>query len=104
MNNNNTNSDILIQYLDNELSLEDKTNLENQLKRDTVMQQELQSLILAKAAIKTYGLKQHVGIIHKEMMNEMVVEKSSLSQKGIVRRIASISMKERLLYLLRCLG
>ncbi len=93
MNNNNPNSDILVQYLDNELSLEDKTNLENQLKHDTVMQQELQNLFLAKAAIKTYGLKKQVGIIHTEMMNEMVVEKSSPSQKGIVRRIASISMK-----------
>jgi hypothetical protein len=93
MNNNSTNTDILIQYLDNELSQEDKTNLENQLKHDTVMQQELENLSLAKSAIKTYGLKKQVGNIHIEMMNEMVAEKTSVTQKGIVRRIVNISMK-----------
>jgi tetratricopeptide (TPR) repeat protein len=93
MNNNNTNSDILVQYLDNELSSEDKTNLENQLKHDAVMQQELENLALAKSAIKTYGLKKHVAIIHTEMMHEMVVEKTSAAQQGIVRKMISISMK-----------
>jgi hypothetical protein len=93
MNNNNTNTDILIQYLDNELSIEEKTNLENQLKHDTVMQQELENLTLAKSAIKTYGLKKHVAIIHAEMMNEMLVEKTSSTQQGIVKRMAKLSMK-----------
>ncbi len=93
MNNNNTNSDILIQYLDNELSLEEKTNLENQLKHDFVMQHELENLTLAKSAIKTYGLKKHVAFIHTEMMNEMVVEKASSIQQSMVRRMVKISMK-----------
>jgi tetratricopeptide (TPR) repeat protein len=104
MNNNNTNSDILVQYLDNELSQEDKTNVENQLKHDAVMQQELQNLSLAKSAIKTYGLKKHVGTIHSEMMNELVVEKSSSTQKGIVRKMASISMKVAAAVLIVMLG
>jgi tetratricopeptide (TPR) repeat protein len=93
MNNNYINSDTLIQYMDNELSLEDKTNIENQLKHDAIMQQELENLTLAKSAIKTYGLKKHVSTIHAEMMNEMVVEKTSSSQQGIVRKIVRISMK-----------
>jgi hypothetical protein len=104
MNNNNTNSDMLVQYLDNELSQEDKTNLENQLKHDAVMQQELENLTLAKSAIKTYGLKKHVGTIHAEMMNELVVEKSSSAQKGIVRRMAKVSMKVAAALLIVMLG
>lgn len=93
MDNNNTNSDILIQYLDNELSQEDKINLENQLKYNSVMQLELENLTLAKSAIKTYGLKKHVNNIHVEMMNEMAIEKTSFSQQGIVRKIVRTSMK-----------
>jgi tetratricopeptide (TPR) repeat protein len=92
MNNNESNSDNLVQYLDNELSQEDKTNIKNQLKHDTVMQQELENLSLAKSAIKIYGLKQHVRIIHKEMMNEIVVEKSSPTKKGVIRRLVSMKV------------
>jgi tetratricopeptide (TPR) repeat protein len=104
MNNYNTNSDILIQYLDNELSQEDKTNLENQLKHDTIMQQELENLSLSKSAIKIYGLKQQVGSIHVAMMNEMVVEKTATAQQGIVRKMANLSMKVAAAILIVMLG
>jgi tetratricopeptide (TPR) repeat protein len=93
MNNNSPNTEILIQYLDNELSPEDKTNLENQLNHDAVMQQELENLTIAKSAIKAYGLKKHVGNIHAQMMHEMVVEKATPAQQGIIRRLVKISMK-----------
>jgi tetratricopeptide (TPR) repeat protein len=93
MNNNNTNTDMLIQYLDNELSQEDKINVENQLKHDTVMQQELENLSLAKSAIKTYGLKKHIGSIHAEMMSELVIKNPLPTQQGVVRQMISISMK-----------
>ena len=104
MNNNNTNSDILVQYLDNELSQEGITNLENQLKHNVIMQQELENLTLAKSAIKTYGLKMHVSTIHEEMMNEMAVEKTSSSQQGIVRKLLIISMKVAAAVLIVMLG
>jgi tetratricopeptide (TPR) repeat protein len=93
MNNNNTNTDILIQYLDNELSQEDRNDLEKQLKDNAVMQVELDNLSLTKSAIKTYGLKKHVSLIHSEMMTELIVGKYSPKQKGIVRRMVNISMK-----------
>ncbi len=104
MNDNYNNSDILVQYLDNELSQEEKINLENQLKHDTVLQQELENLALAKLAIKTYGLKKHVGTIHAEMMNEIVSKKSLSSQQSIVRRMAIISMKVAAAVLIVILG
>jgi tetratricopeptide (TPR) repeat protein len=91
MNNNYTNSDLLVQYLDNELSPEEKLRLENQLNQNTAMQQELENLTLAKQAIKTYGLKQKIASIHTEMMNEMAAEKSV--KPGIVRSLARRSMK-----------
>jgi tetratricopeptide (TPR) repeat protein len=104
MNNNYNNSDILIQYLDNELSQEDKANVGKQLEYDALMQQELENLTLAKSAIKTYGLKKHVGIIHAEMMSEMVVEKTSSAQQGIVKRMLKISMKVAAAVLIVMLG
>jgi tetratricopeptide (TPR) repeat protein len=104
MNNNNTNSDILVQYLDNELSQEDKSNVENQLKHDNVMQKELENLSLAKSAIKTYGLKKHISTIHAEMMNEMIIEKGSLAQKGTVRQLINITMKVAAAVLIVLLG
>ncbi len=93
MNNNNINSDTLIQYLDNELSQEEKTNVENQLKHDAVMQQEIENLSLAKSAIKIYGLKKHVGTIHQEMMSELMEEKTYIAKKGFVKKMVIISMK-----------
>jgi tetratricopeptide (TPR) repeat protein len=92
MNNNYTNSDLLVQYLDSELSTEEKLRVENELKNNTAMQQELQNLILAKDAVKTYGVKQKVATIHKQMMSEMAT--TAMPKKtGIVRSIARISMR-----------
>jgi tetratricopeptide (TPR) repeat protein len=92
MNNNYTNSDLLVQYLDNELSDEEKLRIENELKNNTTMQQELQNLILAKDAVKTYGVKQKVATIHKEMMGEMATAKKA-PKLGLVRSIARTSMR-----------
>jgi tetratricopeptide (TPR) repeat protein len=103
MNNNYTNSDLLVQYLDNELSPEEKSELENQLNQNTAMQQELENLTLAKQAIKNYGLKQKVGAIHVEMMKEMAAAETP-AKKGMVRSIARRSMKIAASLLLVLLG
>jgi tetratricopeptide (TPR) repeat protein len=92
MNDNSTNSDLLVQYLDSELSAEAKLRIENELKSNTSLQQELENLSLAKTVVKTYGLKQKVGAIHKEMMAEMAVAEKS-SKPGTVRSMARRSMK-----------
>jgi tetratricopeptide (TPR) repeat protein len=92
MNNNYTNSDLLVQYLDSELSTEQKLQVETELKNNNSMQQELQNLILAKDAVQTYGVKQKVATIHKEMMGEMATAKKA-PKPGLVRSIARTSMR-----------
>ncbi len=92
MNNNFTNSDLLVQYLDGELSPEERLQLENELKQNTAMQQELENLTLAKQAIKNYGLKQKVSAIHIEMMKEMTATEKPV-KTGVIRSIARRTMK-----------
>jgi tetratricopeptide (TPR) repeat protein len=103
MNNNYTNSDLLVQYLDNELSPEEKSELETQLNQNTAMQQELENLTLAKQAIRNYGLKQKVGAIHIEMMKEMTAAEKP-AKTGMVRSIARRTMKIAASLLLVLLG
>ncbi len=106
MNNNNLNTDTLLEYLDNELSVESKRKLEAQMEDNTELQQELEHLVLAKGAVKSYGMKQHISNIHKEMMAEMGDSKTTLKEKGIVRRMVKFSMKiaASVLIGLICLG
>ncbi len=92
MYNHYTNSDLLVRYLDNELNDEEKLQIENELKNNTTIQQELQNLLLAKEAVKTYGVKQKVAAIHKGMMNEMAINKIP-KKIDLVRSIARISIR-----------
>jgi negative regulator of sigma E activity len=64
-------SEKLVQYLDGELSGSEKDDLEKQLVTDRGLQAELESLKLAREAIRSYGLKQQVTGIHQQMMNEL---------------------------------
>jgi tetratricopeptide (TPR) repeat protein len=92
MNNNYTNSDLLVQYLDNELTHEEKLQVENELKQSAALQEELENLRVAKGAVKAYGLKQKVAVLHKEMMSEMAAIKTP-AKTGIVRKIVRTSMR-----------
>jgi tetratricopeptide (TPR) repeat protein len=103
MNDNYINTGLLVQYLDNELSTEEKLQLENQLKNNTAMQQELENLALSKDAVRTFGLKQKVAAIHKEMMNEMT-STQKISSPGLVKKMVRISMKIAASLLLVMLG
>ncbi|HEV7781230.1 MAG TPA: hypothetical protein VGO58_08180, partial [Chitinophagaceae bacterium] len=67
----NSTPDILVQYLDGELSILEKQRLEQQLSQDGLMQEQLDSLRSTKEAIRLYGLKQKVSGIHVEMMEEL---------------------------------
>jgi tetratricopeptide (TPR) repeat protein len=102
MSNNYTNSDLLVQYLDGELSPEEKLKVENELKINTALQRELENLSFAKNAVKTYGLKQKVGAIHEEMMQEMAIGKPS--QTSTIRRIVRIGMRIAASVLVALLG
>jgi tetratricopeptide (TPR) repeat protein len=71
MNDNFTNSDLLIQYLDGELEGEDLIAIQAKVDADKELATELENLRLTKAAVKSYGLKKKIGTIHSEMMKEM---------------------------------
>lgn len=65
------NEDLLIRYLDGELSAVEKTALEERLQNDTALQAQLQKLQVAVQAVKNFGTTQQVAFIHAQMMQEL---------------------------------
>jgi len=64
-------SEKLVQYLDGELKGTEKQALEQQLAADGSLQAELDSLLGAREAVRSYGLQQQVAAIHEKMMEEL---------------------------------
>jgi tetratricopeptide (TPR) repeat protein len=71
MDNSTNHTEQIIRYLDNEMSTEEKTQFESVLSSHAELQQELNSLHMAKEAIHSFGLHQHVSQLHEQMMHEM---------------------------------
>lgn len=67
--NNNITPDMLIRYMDNELTAEERLQVEKEL-ADPQVSEQLHKLQLAKQAFKQYARKQQVAAIHKEMLGE----------------------------------
>jgi tetratricopeptide (TPR) repeat protein len=93
----NSTPDILVQYLDGELSGTDKLNLEHQLSGDAGMREQLNSLHSAREAIRLYGLKQKISGMHVEMMEELWpavirMQPANRSKKIIRYSIAAAAM------------
>lgn len=88
-NSTNNMSEKLVQYLDGELSGSEKDDLEKQLAADKNLQDELESLELAREAVRSYGLKQQVGGIHQQMMEELQTPVRKISS---TRRIIRYSI------------
>jgi tetratricopeptide (TPR) repeat protein len=85
--NNNLNSDMLVDYLDNNLSQVQRLIVEDSLRDDVATQTELKGLLIAKEAIQFYGIKKQVNSIHKEMKdsntNKFITKESPLFGKVI---------------------
>jgi hypothetical protein len=88
-NSTNNFSEKLVQYLDGELTGPEKDAVENQLAGDPALQEELENLELARAAVSSFGLKRQVANVHEEMMGEM---SSNVKQMNGSRRIIRYSM------------
>lgn len=84
--------ELIVQYLDGELQGTAKDNFEKELAGDVSLQQEYDSLLLTRASVRHYGLKQQVAGIHQQMMQEMQapVRKMSSTRKTI-RYVISIA-------------
>src|SRR5688500_1211558 len=66
--------DLLIRYLDGELTSEDKRALEQRLQTDEQLQDKLEKLRVAVQAIRQFGTRQQVGSIHAQMMESVKVQ------------------------------
>jgi tetratricopeptide (TPR) repeat protein len=88
-NSTHSNSEILVQYLDEELSGTEKEKLEQQLASDQVLQEELNSLQQTREAVRWYGLRQTVQGVHQQVMEEMQAPVRSISP---ARRIIRYSL------------
>jgi tetratricopeptide (TPR) repeat protein len=65
------NENLLIRYLDGELSLQEQADLQERLRTDRELQRQLESLQITMQAIRQYGAIQAVGNVHQEMMKEL---------------------------------
>ena len=66
MSENLPNEDLLMKYLDNEMSLSEKQQFENKLEEDTQLKAQLESLTLARKAVEYYGIHDAVSKVRKE--------------------------------------
>ena len=94
MNENDTNTELLIQYLDGDLQSEARLQLEAALEIDPVARQQLELLKVSRSAIKHYGLRQKVGNIHASKMKELntstVLQQPIKMFFGTVLKVAAI--------------
>lgn len=85
-------SEILVQYLDGELSSVDAQKVEKQLSENPSLANELENLQLAREAVKMYGVRERVKSVHKEMMKELQPGVKAMSrQRKILRYSISIA-------------
>lgn len=70
MDNSTQKSELLIRYLDGEMSEAERKEFENQIAADLSLQGELESLRLAKKAVQSFGLKEQIAAVHSSILNE----------------------------------
>jgi hypothetical protein len=91
MNENSTDTELLIQYLDGELTGAQLEKIIDQLRDNAGLREELENLQLAREAMKSYGLKSKIRDIHKEMMPELKEIKTPGT--GTVKMIFQTSLR-----------
>ena len=81
----------LMRFIDGEMTDVEKGEFERRMANDQELRREIENLQLAKTAIRQYGAKQQVAVIHQQMMNELKKETPVSSITG-VRRIVRFSV------------
>jgi hypothetical protein len=82
-------NEMLIRYLDGELSGSEKEKLEQQFSADESLRRDYEQLVLARETVRQYGLQQKVAGIHRQMMKEFQTPVREISP---VRRIIRYRM------------
>jgi tetratricopeptide (TPR) repeat protein len=70
MNNNSTNTELLIRYLDLDLAPNELIDVNRRLQEDNSLAHELEFLRYSQEAVAAYGLRKQVADIHVSMMQE----------------------------------
>ncbi len=70
MSENSTNTELLIRFLDKELSESETLLVQDSLQQSSELQKEFEQLSMARDAVKSFGLKNQVAAVHQEMMKE----------------------------------
>lgn len=93
MSENFTSTELLIQYMDGDLQGERLTSVENAIRLNPEVREELEHLRSAREAIISFGLKKQVGALHEEMMSELKEENLPriLPARSFLRRSLSIA-------------
>lgn len=91
MNENSTNTELLIQYLDGDLHGDELEMLEKRLAENVALRDELENLVLARQAVKSYGLKIKISSIHSEMIQELKTK--AMPDPGIRKMIFQYSIR-----------
>ncbi len=71
MENSPEHTEKIIQYLDGELTGSELEEFEKLAAADNAVRDELENLGFAREAVQSYGLRQQVASVHKEMMEEL---------------------------------
>src|SRR5450631_3568493 len=91
MNENFTKTELLIQYLDGELDGDQLEAIKKSIDEDGPLRAELEKLYLAKEVMKSYGLKNKIGLLHSDMMQELKMNVAP--GIGVTRRILRYSVR-----------
>ncbi len=81
------NENLLMRYLDNELSTEERSAVEQRLQSDEAFRNQLLNLQVAIQAIKQWGTTQVVADVHRQMMQELKAEKPAAKVIGISKAV-----------------
>lgn len=92
MNENFTNTELLIKYLDGDLAGAELDAVKKDVEKNALIRKEFENLRLAKEAVKLYGLQKRIGSIHGEMMLELNQE-TAQPKPAAVRKLMRYSMR-----------
>src|SRR5436190_14340665 len=90
MNNNFTNTSLLIRLLDLDLNEEERSEINNRILIDPALAQELENLKYVQLAVQGFGLRQQVASVHQQMMPEL---RNSIRHPRSINQIVRLSMR-----------
>ncbi len=91
MNDNSTQTETLIQYMDGSLSPQEMAAVEESIRQNKELANELEQLQTARQAVRRLGLQQQIAAVHAEMMPQLQRSSSApvVSFTRLIMRVAA---------------